>query len=169
LRKLSVFLLSLAFLIAFQVGSAFADSRLDNEVDKLIGIDYRAGGTTTNGFDCSGFTGYVFKKLGVNLLRSSRDQVTQGKKVSRDNLRAGDLVFFNTNGKGISHVGIYMGNGKFAHSASKGVTITSLDEKYYAQRYVTARRVMNTDTYEAVATEPDDTAPVTSDNDSPGQ
>jgi cell wall-associated NlpC family hydrolase len=156
LRKISVVFMALAFLLAFQVSSAFADTKLDEQVNKLIGTDYKMGGTTTSGFDCSGFTGYVFKKLGITLLRSSRDQVTQGKKVLRDDLRAGDLLFFNTNGKGVSHVGIYLGDGKFAHSASKGVTITNLSDKYYAQRYITARRVMDTDTYQEVATEVDE-------------
>jgi cell wall-associated NlpC family hydrolase len=157
LRKLSVFLFSIAFLLAFQVGSAFADSKLDQTVSKLIGIDYDYGGTTTSGFDCSGFTGYVFKKLGISLPRTSRDMFNwdEGKKVAKDDLRAGDLVFFNTNGSGVSHVGIYVGNNKFAHAASRGVTITSLDEGYYAKRYLGARRVMDADTYKKFATEPE--------------
>jgi cell wall-associated NlpC family hydrolase len=156
LRKLSVFLFSLAFLLAFQVGSAFADSKLDDTVNKLIGIDYDYGGTTTSGFDCSGFTGYVFKKLGIFLPRTSKEMFNwdEGKKVARDDLRAGDLVFFNTNGSGVSHVGIYVGNNKFAHAASKGVSITSMDENYYAKRYLGARRVMDTSTYKKFATEP---------------
>ncbi|TJY38970.1 NlpC/P60 family protein [Cohnella pontilimi] len=154
MRKFSVVLLSLAFLLAFQVGSAFADSKLDNTISKLIGIDYDYGGTTTSGFDCSGFTGYVFKKLGVELPRSSREQFAVGKKVARDDLRPGDLVFFNTNGSGVSHVGIYVGQNKFAHaSTSKGVTITSLSESYYAKRYLGARRVLDAGTFEEVATE----------------
>ncbi|MDB4867575.1 MAG: NlpC/P60 family protein [Cohnella sp.] len=155
MRKFYVFLLSLAFLLAFQVGSAFADSKMDNTIQKLIGIDYNYGGTSTSGFDCSGFTGYVFKKLGVDLPRSSRDQFAIGKKVAREDLRAGDLVFFNTNGRSVSHVGIYVGNNKFAHSStSKGVTITSLSDNYYVDRYLGARRVMDSDTYQEVATEP---------------
>jgi cell wall-associated NlpC family hydrolase len=157
LRKLSVFLFSLALMLAFQVGSAFADSKLDQTVSKLIGTDYDYGGTTTSGFDCSGFTGYVFKKLGISLPRSSRDMFDwdEGKKVAKDDLRAGDLVFFNTNGSGVSHVGIYVGHNKFAHAASKGVTIDSMDESYYAKRYLGARRVMDTDTYKKFATEPE--------------
>jgi cell wall-associated NlpC family hydrolase len=158
LRKVSLFLFSLAFLLAFQVSSAFADSKLDQTVSKLIGIDYDYGGTTTSGFDCSGFTGYVFKKLGISLPRSSRDMFDwdEGKKVAKDDLRAGDLVFFNTNGTGnVSHVGIFIGNNKFAHAASKGVTITSLDDNYYAKRYLGARRVMDADTYKKFATEPE--------------
>lgn len=167
MRKLSVALLSLALLLAVQVGSAFADSKLDKTVEKLIGIDYDYGGTSTGGFDCSGFTGYVFEKLGINLPRTSRDQAARGVKVARDELRPGDLVFFNTNGRGISHVGIYVGEGKFAHSSSrKGVTLSAMAESYYAKRFVTARRVMDANTYLKVASEPvvviaksNDTAP----------
>ncbi|WP_276357869.1 C40 family peptidase [Cohnella caldifontis] len=156
MRKFTVMLLSLAFLLAFQVGSAFADSKLDETISKVIGVDYDYGGTTTSGFDCSGFTGYVFKKLGIELPRSSKEQFKKGQKVAKADLRPGDLVFFNTDGHGVSHVGIYVGDNKFAHSStSKGVTITSLDESYYAKRYVGARRVMDTDTYQEVATDPE--------------
>ncbi|WP_375140465.1 C40 family peptidase [Cohnella herbarum] len=155
MRKVSMFMFSLAVLLAFQVGSAFADSKLDKSVAPLIGTDYKYGGTTTSGFDCSGFTGYVFNELGIDLPRSSRDMFSWEKatKIADDELRAGDLVFFNTSGSGVSHVGIYVGNNKFAHAASKGVTITSLDESYYAKRYLGARRVMSDGTYEKVATE----------------
>lgn len=152
MRKLTVLLLSFAFLLSFQVGSAFADSKLKETIDPLIGVDYRYGGTTTKGFDCSGFTSYVFRKLGIELPRTSREQFATGKKVAKADLRPGDLVFFNTSGKGVSHVGIYVGDGKFAHSSSsKGVTISSLSDSYYVKRYLGARRVMDTETYERVA------------------
>lgn len=158
LRKLPVLLLTLVFLLNFQVGSVFADSKLDEHIDKVTGVKYSYGGTTVKGFDCSGFTQYIFKKLGIELSRSSNSQAKEGKRVAKSDLREGDLVFFNTNGKGISHVGIYIGDGKFAHaSTSRGVTIDALESKYYAPRYVTARRVMDTATYQAVATEQDDT------------
>jgi len=155
LRKVSVFLFSLALLLAFQIGSTYASSKLDKTIEPLLGIDYDYGGTTTKGFDCSGFTGYVFKELGISLPRSSKDMFNwdEGKKVARDDLREGDLVFFNTSGSGVSHVGIYVGNNKFAHAASKGVMITSLGDKYYAQRYLGARRVMDTNDYKKLATE----------------
>lgn len=153
LRKFTAILLGLIVVLAFQAGSAFADSKLDTTIDKLIGIDYDYGGTTTDGFDCSGFTAYVFKKLGVKLPHSSQAQSEMGDKVAKKDLRPGDLVFFNTSGSGVSHVGIYVGDNKFAHSASKGVTISDLDEKYYATRYLGARRVMDSDTYEKAVAE----------------
>lgn len=159
MRKFSVMLLSLAFLLAFQVGSVFANSKLDDAIDPLLGIRYKSGGTTAAGFDCSGFTQYVFKKLGLDLPRDSRSQAKRGEKVDKSQLRAGDLVFFNTNGKGVSHVGIYVGDGKFAHSSlSKGITITALTDKYYSQRYLFARRVIDTETYQEIATDPESVA-----------
>ncbi|WP_019519600.1 C40 family peptidase [Faucicola boevrei] len=111
----------------------------------LIGTPYRFGGTTPSGFDCSGFMQYVFKNAGISLPRTSRDMATVGKQVSRDALQVGDMVFFAHSGSRISHVGMYVGDGKFIHSPSTGKTveITSLNSKYWAGRYITARRVLN--------------------------
>jgi hypothetical protein len=148
--------LVLAFSIACSAfaGSAAAATHLETTVDKLIGVDYLYGGTTTNGFDCSGFTGYVFDKLGIDLPRRSVDQATVGTKVAKADLIPGDLVFFNTNGIGISHMGIYMGDGTFAHSSSsRGVTIGKLNDSYYSKRYVTARRVLSEEQFTKFATE----------------
>lgn len=136
--------------------AAAADSstKLESYVESLLGIKYKYGGDTTRGFDCSGFTRYVFAKLGIDLPRTSGGQAKEGVKVAKNELRPGDLVFFNTNGKGISHVGIYMGDGKFAHaSTTRGITITPMNDKYYSKRYVTARRVLDEKTYLAFAAE----------------
>ena len=147
-------MLSLSILLAIGTGSAFADSKMDKVIDKAIGTKYVAGGVSTNGFDCSGFTMYVFDKIGINLPHQSGAQYKMGSTISREDLRAGDLLFFNTSGKGVSHVGIYVGEGKFAHASSKrGVTISSLSDKYYVNTYMGAKRIMSTDAYEAVATD----------------
>ncbi|WP_342566308.1 C40 family peptidase [Paenibacillus sp. FSL R7-0345] len=133
-------------------GSVSADSKMDTVIAKTIGVSYKTGGTSTAGFDCSGFTKYVFKSIGLTLPRTSKAQYSVGTAVSKSNLRAGDLVFFNTLGSGVSHVGIYVGQGKFAQSSSsKGVIISSLSQAYWANRYVGAKRVMSTTAYQAVA------------------
>jgi len=107
------------------------------------GTRYRRGGTSRVGFDCSGFTRHVYMKEGISLPHSSRAQSRLGKPVSRGELQVGDLVFFSTGRGGISHVGIYIGGGKFIHSSNhgRGVTIDSLDSNYYRARYRCARRV----------------------------
>lgn len=133
-------------------GSASADSKMDAVITKTLGTSYKMGGTSLAGFDCSGFTSYVFKNLGLTLPRTSQAQYKTGTAVSKTNLREGDLVFFNTSGRGVSHVGIYVGNGKFSHSSSsRGVTITSLSDSYWSKRYVGAKRVMSTTAYQSVA------------------
>ena len=111
---------------------------------KYIGVPYLWGGATPSGFDCSGFVQYVFKAHGISLPRVSRDQYTAGYAVSRSNLKPGDLVFFNTSGSGVSHLGIYLGNDQFIHaSTSKGVIIAQLNSSYWSGRYIGARRVLS--------------------------
>lgn len=112
-----------------------------------IGIAYVPGGSSTSGFDCSGFTSYVFSKYGISLPHSAAEQSAYGSPVSRSSLQAGDLVFFDTNGghNSITHVGIYIGGGSFIDASSArphSVTIDSLNSNYYTQRYMTARRVV---------------------------
>jgi len=117
---------------------------LDPYIEKYWGTRYKFGGTTSNGFDCSGFMCKIFNEAySVKLPRNSKSQYSSGKYVSKSGLIYGDLVFFNTSGYGVSHVGVYIGNGKFAHaSSSKGVTISRLDNVYYKSRYLGARRVL---------------------------
>ncbi len=115
-----------------------------------IGTRYVWGGTSlTNGVDCSGFTQSVFKNFGININRVASAQYQNGYSVSKSELQAGDLVFFDTNGRNngeITHVGIYMGDGNFIHSSSSkggiGITITPLNKTYYVNGYVGARRVI---------------------------
>ncbi len=115
-----------------------------NTARKYMGVPYLWAGTTPKGFDCSGFTQYVFKQNGIALSRTTLTQYKEGIYVSKKNLQPGDLVFFqNTYREGISHVGIYVGDGKFIHaSSSRGITITPLSNTYWAPRYYGARRIL---------------------------
>jgi cell wall-associated NlpC family hydrolase len=109
------------------------------------GAPYRFGGQSSRtGFDCSGLVQAVCAKWGIYLPRAANAQYSMGKPVSKENLQAGDLVFFaNTYKYGISHVGIYIGNGEFIHASSggKGVVVTRLDEAYHKNHYAGARRL----------------------------
>ncbi len=107
------------------------------------GVPYRYAGMTTRGMDCSGLVARVLLTHGIRAPHSSRELYKLGVAVPKDQLRAGDLVFFHTRGRGISHVGIYMGDGKFVHASSSGgkVETDRLDTGYYHRRYVGARRV----------------------------
>lgn len=122
--------------------------KIVQEAKKVLGVPYRYGSNGPKSFDCSGFTSYVFKKCGIKLPRTSKSQAKIGKKISKSNLQVGDLVFFDTSGSYngvISHVGIYIGNGKFIHASSgkkaKKVVISDITDGYYKKKYVTARRV----------------------------
>lgn len=110
-----------------------------------MGTPYIWGGASRKGVDCSSLVMLTFRKGGINLPRTSNEQATQGNRVAYDDLVPGDLVFFNTLGRRISHVGIYIGNGRFLHAPSTGnfVRIDKLYSKYWSRRYVTARRVLN--------------------------
>ena len=122
---------------------AVNSQKIVNYAKQFMGVKYVYGGMSPNGFDCSGFTSYVYKAFGISLPRTASGQAGTGLSVSKDNLVPGDLVFFETYTKGISHVGIYVGNGQFIHaSSSKGITITSLSDSYYLPKYRGATRIL---------------------------
>ncbi len=109
---------------------------------RYLGVRYRWGGTGPAGFDCSGFLYHVYRRMGVELPRTTYAMYKAGAPVPRSDLRAGDVVFFQTLRPGPSHAGIYLGNGLFIHSSSGfgRVTITPMSYRYYAPRYLGARR-----------------------------
>lgn len=107
---------------------------LENIVQPLLGTPYILGGTTPNGFDCSGFTSYVFNQLGVKLPRTSEDQFHGGQSIPLEEAQPGDLLFYDSMGKGhISHVAIYMGNGMIVHA--NGDDVRYLKEEYMRKLY----------------------------------
>jgi uncharacterized protein YgiM (DUF1202 family) len=129
---------------ALSVGGSSTASKIVATAKQYIGVPYEWGGSSPSGFDCSGFTQYVFNKHSIALPRTTDQQYKVGSYVSRSNLKAGDLVFLqNTYREGISHVGIYVGDGKMIHaSSSKGIVISDLSSSYYTKHYYGARRVL---------------------------
>ena len=112
----------------------------------FLGVKYRYGGDSArSGFDCSGFVRYVYEEtLGTVLPHNAAQQARQGEKITENQLKPGDLVFFNTLRRAFSHVGIYIGNGQFIHAPRSGQTIRveNLDSPYWAKRFDGARRIM---------------------------
>jgi cell wall-associated NlpC family hydrolase len=123
--------------------SSFDGYALAGTALSLRGAPYRNGGTDPTGFDCSGFTQYVFAQYGVSLPRDVRDQYRQGKLVKPEDLEAGDLVFFTTTDSGASHVAIAIGGDEFVHAPSSAgvVRVEHLSSRYWAPRYLGAKRV----------------------------
>lgn len=111
----------------------------------LRGTRYRAGGASPEtGFDCSGFVGYLYRDiLGFQLPRSANEIWRFGKRVEREELRPGDLVFYNTLKRPFSHVGIYLGDNQFVHAPASGgsVRVVNMDDRYWAARWNGAKRV----------------------------
>ena len=159
-------------LFFFCIGCASLPSQTDNKKEMLhqaiqsyLGTPYQWGNSSQKGIDCSGFTQEVYKKSGITLPRTAREQYNTGKKVDKDDLEYGDLVFFNTKPLiflsscffpcilfnmevpsvyGITHVGIYIEDDKFVHSsASRGVIFENLNSSYWKKRFVGARRLLD--------------------------
>ena len=121
-----------------------SSSNVVQVAESYAGSRYVSGGSSPSGFDCSGFTQYVYGKCGVTLSRTSYTQATQGTAVSKSELQPGDLLLFHYYGSSsIGHVGIYVGNGKFIHAANsnRGVVYDSIESGYYADNYAGARRL----------------------------
>ncbi|MFZ3590890.1 peptidoglycan-binding protein [Bacillus sp. DJP31] len=116
------------------------DTSLIKHATQLVGVPYKWGGTSANGFDCSGFLQFVFSQKGFSIPRTVSDIWNSGVGVSKPSV--GDLVFFQTYKKGPSHAGIYLGDGKFIHSGSKGVTISQMNISYWEQRYLGSKRIV---------------------------
>ncbi len=146
-------LIPCAFLIFFFTGCTSTPKIVESEsflgelilesAKSQLGKRYRFGGTSPGtGFDCSGLSWYSHKQNGINIPRISSDQFKKGIQVLRKNLSPGDLVFFETYRRGVSHVGIYQGNDSFIHALNrnKNVMIHRLSDNYYKKRYLGARR-----------------------------
>lgn len=125
----------------FGGGDAFGN-KLVNSAYQYLGVPYVFGGNTPDGFDCSGFTKYVFSHNGIELPRMADQQYEVGQRVRRTDLMPGDLVFFTTYEPGVSHTGIYVGDNNFISATSSGgIRVDSLDSGYWSSRYVGATRV----------------------------
>lgn len=120
-------------------------SNLFTNLKQYLGIRYRFGGQSPEGFDCSGFVRFMFnKELDIKLPRSSNEMASVGARIDRSELRPGDLVFFKNSRNRINHVGIFIGNDTFIHSSlSKGITCDTLNASYYDKRYATAVRILD--------------------------
>ncbi|AMR30648.1 glycoside hydrolase [Mucilaginibacter sp. PAMC 26640] len=123
--------------------SATSNMKLFNFVHDWIGTPYRFGGSSRNGIDCSAFTKQLYSDVfHLNILRNSRDIFSMVNPVGKDDLKEGDLVFFKIHSRSISHIGIYLGNNRFAHASSRGVAISSLDDAYYSRYFYKGGRML---------------------------
>jgi lipoprotein Spr len=110
-------------------------------LDEWLGTPYHLGGTTKDGIDCSALMQILFTSLyGITLPRTAREQYSFSRRISRTELKEGDLIFFNTIG-GVSHVGMYLQNNKFIHASTSGVTISDLYDEYWMKRFIGVGRV----------------------------
>ena len=124
-----------------QAGAGAADAAA-NHAAKMVGRPYRYGGSTPSGFDCSGLVQFSYRQAGVKLPRSTEDQLRASSPMPVSKLRRGDLIFFDQDGKKKSHVGIYLGDGRFVHAPSSGKQVRTdrLDSPYWKSHLSEARR-----------------------------
>jgi len=137
----------LSQLFGYSIPDSF-DPGLYLAVSEWLGTPYRYAGAARSGVDCSGFVRLVYAEAyGTSPAGNSRTLYATSRRIPADSLREGDLVFFRTRRHQVSHVGIYLGNGKFVHSSrSLGVTVSELSESYYRKRFAGARRPEPTET-----------------------
>ena len=124
--------------------STTSNIKLFQFVYDWVGTPYHFGGNTRKGIDCSAFTKELYSKVfNLTIKRNSRDIFSMVDPVSKDDLQQGDLVFFKIHSRSISHVGIYLGNGKFAHASSRGVAVSNLDDAYYNRYFYKGGRLLD--------------------------
>ncbi|MCJ8208231.1 C40 family peptidase [Mucilaginibacter sp. RS28] len=124
--------------------SATSNVKLFQFVYDWIGTPYRFGGSSKKGIDCSAFTKELYTKVfNLTIKRNSRDIFSMVNPVSKDELKEGDLVFFKIHSRSISHVGIYLGDGRFAHASMKGVAVSNLDDAYYSRYFYKGGRLLD--------------------------
>jgi lipoprotein Spr len=124
--------------------STTSNIKLFQFVYDWVGTPYHFGGDSRKGIDCSAFTKELYSKVfNLTIKRNSRDIFSMVNPVSKDDLQQGDLVFFKIHSRSISHVGIYLGNGRFAHASSRGVAISSLDDGYYNRYFYKGGRLLD--------------------------
>lgn len=153
-----VLLLTLLAMLWVQPARAEPSDDIPMYAVSLVGSPYRLGGTSPEtGLDCSGFVGHVFRQVaGVMLPRDSRAISETAQPLTQDELRPGDLVFFNTLNRAFSHVGIYLGDDRFVHASSSrtgSVMVSNLNDRYWRERFDGARRVAAPGTDQAAAPE----------------
>ena len=144
-------MLLFALLLALPARADAPASEIPMYAISLVGSPYRMGGTSPQtGVDCSGFVGHVFRQAaGVELPRDSRSISQAAQPLAQDELRPGDLVFFNTLNRAFSHVGIYLGDNRFVHASSSrtgSVMVSNLNDRYWRERFDGARRVASPNT-----------------------